>query len=548
MKEGNRKNGSDRAFSDELVFNDLDNGDKALVERVIAKGYTRRDTLKLMMVTGVTMAAAQNLLSTGGVAMAQTPKKGGAVRAAFSLHGPSDSLDPTQFTTSIDYARGRAHYNGLCQLDDDMNPQPELAESFEPDSNATEWTFKLRKNVHFHDGTPFTADDVIWSMNRHLGEDSTSVIKEVVSSIKEWKKVNSHEVKAIMHAPNADLPTLLGLFQSKVIKNGSTGDGNGTGPFTMESFDPGVKSVSIRNENYWREGANLDSLEITAITDSIARVNALVSGGFEMVVDVDPKAIRQIEAADNVHLISLPAGAYNGICALKNSEPGNNADFVKGLQYIQDRERIIKKIMKGHGSVGNDQPIMSAYGADWCHELPQREFDPDKAKYHFGKSGYSSAELYVAPVGAGIVDACLLAQANCAEIGFDLKIKKVPNDGYWGSVWMVEPLNVTSWNMRPTANSMLSIAFAPGAPWNDTYWDNERVGELLKLSLAELDPDKRHAMYCEIQTLINQESGMVIPMHINVLDGVSNRVQGMPTNPLGNLGACEFPEFCWLDS
>ncbi len=82
MKEINRKNGSDRVFSDELVFNDLDEGDKALVERVIAKGYTRRDTLKLMMVTGVTMAAAQNLLSTGGVAMAQTPKKGGAVRAA----------------------------------------------------------------------------------------------------------------------------------------------------------------------------------------------------------------------------------------------------------------------------------------------------------------------------------------------------------------------------------------------------------------------------------------------------------------------------------
>ncbi len=351
-----------------------------------------------------------------------------------------------------------------------------------------------------------------------------------------------------MHTPNADLPILLGVFQTKVIKNGSTGDGNGTGPFTMESFEPGVKSISIRNENYWREGANLDSLEITAITDPIARVNALVSGSFEMIVDIDPKAIRQIEASDNSHVVSLPAGAWNGICALKHTEPGSNADFVKGLQFIQDRERIVEKILKGHGSVGNDQPIMSAYGADWCQELPQREFDPDKAKYYFEKSGYSSADLYLAPVGAGIVDTCLLAQANCAKIGFDLNIKKVPNDGYWGSVWRVEPLNVTSWNMRPTANSMLSIAFAPGAPWNDSYWDNERVGELLKSSLAELDPDKRHAMYCEIQTLINQESGMVIPMHINVLDGVSNRVKGVPANPLGNLGASEFPEFCWLDS
>ncbi len=548
MKKVKKEQDDDRVFAEKLVYNDLDAGDKALVERFIRTGYSRRDTLKLMMATGVTLATAQNLLSSGAAAMAQTPRKGGTVRAAVALHGPDDTLDPARFGSGIDYSRGRAHYNGLCQLDDDLVPQPELAESFEPNSNATEWTFKLRKNVSFHDGTPFSADDVIWSMNRHLGEDSVSVIKDLLSSVKEWKKVNSHEVKAILNTPNADLPILLGTFHTKIIKNGSSGDGNGTGPFVMESFEPGVKSVSIRNENYWREGAHLDSVEITAITDPIARINALVSGSFEMVADIDPKAIRQIEKSDNSHVVSLPAGAWNGICALKNSEPGNNADFVKGLQYIQDRERIVEKILRGHGSVGNDQPIMSAYGSDWCHELPQREFDPDKAKYHFEKSGYSSAELYLAPVGAGIVDTCLLAQTNCAKIGFDLKIKKVPNDGYWGSVWRIEPMNVTSWSMRPTANIMLSIAFAPGAPWNDSYWDNERFGELLALSLAELDTDKRHAMYCEMQTLIHQESGMVIPMHMNVLDGVSNRVQGMPANPLGNLGAYEFPEFCWLDS
>ncbi len=532
----------------ELKYNNLDEGDKALVNKIIGKGYSRRDTLKLMMATGVTMTAAQNLLSSGGAARAQTPVKGGTVRVSASLHGPDDQLDPISFTSFIDYTRGRAHYNGLCQIDDNLTPQPELAESFEPNSNATEWTFKLRKGVNFHDGTPFTADDVIWSMNRHLGEDSTSVVKAVLSSVSEWKKVGSHEVKAVLSTPNADLPSLLGIFQTKVLKNGSTGEGMGTGPFTMEQFDPGVKSVSIRNENYWREPAHLDALEVTAITDPIARVNALVAGDIQMAVDVDPKAIKQVEAADGVSIISIPAGAYNGICCLKNTLPGSNADFVKGMQYIQDRERVVKKVLKGHGSLGNDQPIMSAYGDNFCSELAQREYDPDKAKFHFEKSGISSAELFVAPVGTGVVDTCLLAQANCAKIGFDLKIKKVPTDGYWGAVWLNEPMNVTSWNMRPTANAMLSIAYAPGAAWNDTYWNNDRMGELLTLSLAELDPDKRHAMYCEMQTLINDECGMVIPAHINILDGISDRIGGMPKNPLGALGASEFPEFIWLNS
>ena len=533
----------------ELRYQDLDPSGKRLVEKAVRKGYSRREVMKLMMATGVTMAAANNIFSSGQEVMAATPKKGGSVKMASNLHGPDDQLDPSLFTSTIDYTRGRATYNSLTQLADDLSAQPDLAETFEPNSDATEWTFKLRKDVTWHDGKPFTADDVVWSMNRHMGEESTSVVKAVLTSVSEWKKVGPHEVKAVLNTPNADLPTVLGIFQTKIAQADTKEfTGIGTGPFKLESFEPGVKSVHVRNENYFRDGPNLDACEIFAITDPVARVNALISGDIQMGTQIDPKAIRQVEAASNVNLTSIPAGLYMGVCCLKNTAPGENADFVKGLQYIQDRKRIVKRILKGHGTVGNDQPIMSAYGKDWCSELPQREYDPDKAKHHFQKSGISSAELFVAPVVAGIEDAMLLAQANCQKIGFDLQLKRVPTDGYWGAVWMNEPLNVVTWNMRPTANSMLAIQFAPGAAWNDTYWNNERFGELLKLSLKELDPDKRHAMYCEMQTLIHEEGGMVIPAHVNILDGVASNVFGIPKVPLGQLGACEWPEFAWIEA
>ena len=139
-----------------------------------------------------------------------------------------------------------------------------------------------------------------------------------------------------------------------------------------------------------------------------------------------------------------------------------------------------------------------------------------------------------------------MAQANCAKIGFDLKIKKVPADGYWGAVWMKEPINVVNWFMRPTANAQIAIQFAPNGPWNDTYWNNDRLGELLKLSLAELDQNRRHEMYCEMQTLIHNGSGMVIPAFTNVNDGIANNVMGVPNVPIGPLGGCEWPEFTWL--
>jgi peptide/nickel transport system substrate-binding protein len=529
----------------ELKYSDLTAYDKSVVERAVSNGCSRRDALKLMAVTGVSLATAENLLSSAGQAMAATPKKGGSIRYAADQHGPADKVDPLQATASIDYSRHRATYNGLVQIGENLSLNPELAETFEPNKDATEWTFKLRKGVEFHDGSKMTADDVVYSMNRHLGEDSVSVIKAVFDSVKEWKKTGSHEVKAILNSPNSDMAALLASFQMKIVKQGSKGDWNGTGPFVMEEFEPGIKSVHRRNENYWREPAHLDVLEITAITDPIARVNALIAGDVNIITSPDPKAYRQIESADNARLLSIPAGSQLGICCLQNTLPGSNPDFVKGLQYIQDRERIVKRVLKGNGSVGNDTPIMSAHGRDFCSELPQRMYDPDKAKYHFKKSGISTADLYVAPVAAGLEEICLLAQANCAKIGFDLKLKKVPTDGYWGAVWMKEPLNVTNWNMRSTANFQMAVQFAPNAPWNDTFWNNARMGELLKLSLAETDPDKRHALYCEMQTLIHNEGGMVIPAFTNVTDAIGNDIHGIPAVPMGPVGGSEWPEFVW---
>ena len=107
---------------------------------------------------------------------------------------------------------------------------------------------------------------------------------------------------------------------------------------------------------------------------------------------------------------------------------------------------------------------------------------------------------------------------------------------------------MVTWNMRPTANAQLALQFAPGGTWNDTFWNNDRFGDLLKLSLAETDPVKRHAMYCEMQTLVHNGSGMVIPYHVNSVDGVNDKVHGIPKQPLGWLGGCEWPEFAWIEA
>ena len=535
------------------TVNNLSGADRETIETGLRRGATRREVMSWLVAAGASIAAAGSIVTSATDVLAATPKKGGRLKFASDLHGPSDTLDPGLNTSTIDYTRSRSVYNSLCQANDDLSTRPELAEEYSSNSDNSEWTFKLRKDVKFHDGSNFTADDVIFTMGRHYGEKSTSTAKTLVADVKEWKKVDSHTVKAILNGPNADLPIILSTPQFKMLKDGTTDfqTANGTGPFKMVEFKPGVRSISRRNEHYWREGANVDEIEITAITDAVARTSAFLSGDIDLMQALDPKAIRKVEATDGVGVWSVPSGAYIGICAMTHTAPGNNPDFVKALQYIQRRKKIIKSVLKGQGTVGNDHPVNIAYGVDHCSEMVQKEHDLDKAKFHLKKSGITSAELNVAEVAPGTTDICLLAQREAGKIGLDLQIKKVPNDGYWGAVWMKTPLNVVSWNMRPSANTMMNLAFAPDAPWNDTLWKNERFGKLLVEVRGVTDPAKRHEMYCEMQKLIAEGtdefpgSGMIIPAHRNYVDGKSDKIEGIGRMPLGSLGGYEWPEFAW---
>ena len=506
----------------------------------------RREFLAAMGALGVTAATAGSLL-TSASALASTPTRGGSVVFASNLHGPDDTLDPLLGTSTIDYVRANTSRNGLIQIWTDMSLHGELAEEWSVNANATEYGFKIRQGVEFHDGSALTADDVVWSMNRHIAEGSPSSIGSFFTNVTEWKAVDKHTVKLTLSSPDSDMPYKLTQPQAKIVRTDNPLVGSG--PYLIDEFQAGVKSTHSRNPNYWRDtGQHLDSIEITAITDPNARLNALLAGRVDMITAINPQSIEKLESTDGFSVLSVPAGLYGGICCLKNTAPGDNDDLVEGLRFIQDRERIVRKFLKGQGTVGNDHPINVSYGADHCHELPQRPYDPDKAKWHLNKSGYTTAELWVAPVIGFIEDACLLMQANLKKIGFDLKLKKVPTDGYWGAVWMKEPLNVVAWNMRPTANAMMGIQFGPGGNWNDTFWNSDRMGELLKDSLAETDPVKRHEMHCEMQKLVSTQSGIIIPAHTNVLDAHNSKVQGFSNVPLGQFGGNGWAEHIWKEA
>ena len=532
------------------VFEQLSPADREQFLRMVRKGISRRDFMSYMMAAGATATASGTLFGSVSDAWAATPKRGGRIVFAGDQHGPADTLDPALYTAAIDYFRGRMFYGSLTRLTKNLGYEPELAEEVLSNDDATEWTFKIRKGVEFHNGKTLTADDVIYTMNRHLGADSISKAASLVGMVKEWKKVNDYEVKAILDSPNADLPIALGTFHFKIIQDGVTDFSTavGTGPYKVKEFKPGVRTIGTRFDNYWGEGGYLDEIEHFGIGDPVARLNAFLAGDIDGMANLPPKAINQVESTAGKELWSLESSAYINIACRKDMDLSGNHDLIMAMKHLMDRQRLVKGVFKGQASLGNDQPIGPAY-FDYSPDIPQRMMDPEKAKYHFEKSGIgnTTVPIVAAEVAPGAVEQCLFLQREAAKIGMNIDVQKVTTDGYWGAVWLKAPMCVVSWNMRPTANIMMTLAFKSDAAWNETYHQDPEFDKILVEVRGVTDAAKRKEMYHTLQEKIHNDNGSVIPVYRNYVDAVSSNIKGLTHVPLNNFGGAEAPVTMWRD-
>jgi len=209
--------------------------------------------------------------------------------------------------------------------------------------------------------------------------------------------------------------------------------------------------------------------------------------------------------------------------------PFDNNDVRLALKYAVDREQLLEKILKGHGTLANDHPI--APSVPYHADLEQRVYDPDKAKFHLKKAGLDRLEIDFSAADAafaGAVDGAVLMKEHAAAAGIDINIVREPNDGYWSNVWMKKPWVACYWGGRPTQDWMFSQAYAEGANWNDTYWSHERFNKLLLAGRGELDASKRAEIYREMQQILRDEGGVVVWAFANYVYAMADKVQHGP--------------------
>ena len=490
---------------------------------------SRREFVRATSMLGLA-ATAPAVFSTASAA----PKKGGKFTAGLGHGSTTDSLDPGTYENDFMIGSSFTRFNFLTEIDKHGNLIGELAESWEVTPDAKTWTFMLRRGVEFHNGKSMTAEDVVNSINHHRGEGSTSAAKPLVAPIADIR-ADGNNVIITLNDGNADFPFAMSDYHLPVMpsKDGKSdwASAVGTGPYhgAVAQFEPGVRYHYTRNPNYWKEDkGHFDEIEVITISDVAARTNALTTGEINFMDRCDIKTVHLLQRNQNIVIEELEGTGHYSIPMRTNLAPFDNNNIRLALKYALDRKALLQTVLRGHGYVGNDHPIGKSQRY-FASELEQKTYDPDKSKYYLKQAGVSELTVDLKAADAafgGAVDAAVLFREHAAKAGININVVREPNDGYWSNVWNTDNCNwcMCYWGGRPTEDWMFSTAYAEGSDWNDTRWKHPKFNQLLVAARSELDEAKRRGMYVEMQRLVSDEGGVVVPLFNNYIHAISDKV------------------------
>ena len=476
--------------------------------------------------------------------------------------GDALSMDPHSLNESLQITIVEQMYDPLVTRDANYKLAPALATSWKQTA-PTVWRFELRKNVQFHDGTPFTADDVIFSFER-AGADGSDM-KSYVGQIKEIKKINDHSIDIITKAPFPILPELFTHWhimskkwcetnqatkpvdRRKGIENAASFRANGTGPYRLRERQPNVKTSFVRNGNYWGKfEGNVDAVEFTPIGNDATRVAALLSGEIDM---MEPVPVQDVERIKSNSKLKVMQGPELRIIFLGMDQKRDELLFssVKGKNPFKDKrvrqafyqaidiETIKSRVMRGASTPAALMlpPQVNGYAPELGKRLP---YDLEAAKKLMADAGYASGfDLTMnCPNDRYVNDGeiCQAVAANLSRIGVKINLQAETKGTYFPKILS---RNTSFYLLGWTAstvdahNVMYPILSTPGdggrGQFNLGAYSNAKVDELTAAVASETDQKKRNAMIAEAMKIHQDDIGH-LPLHQQALNwGVKTNIE-----------------------
>ena len=513
--------------------------------RVTPGRYTRRGFLGVAAGAGAAAALAACGGGSGSPA-AGPPRAGGLVRAAFAGSGATEVLDPHRTNLYAELARAKALYDKLADYGSDLSIVPRLATSFEPSPNQTRWRVTVRE-ARFHDGRPVRAADVLYSYARVLGPTAGMRGRSSLASIDlaGSRAVDDRTVEFALRAPYAEFPNATAALGTWIVPEGAQEFAHpvGSGPFRFESFEPGRSFRVVRNPDYWDGAPHVDALEILVSNDEVARVNALLGGQVEYAHDLSATTAASYE--DRVTIHRLPNSSMQALAMKLDRPPFDRLEARQALFALVDREELVRTLFAGSGTIGND-----LYGKGYQYyadQIPQREHDPDRARFLLRQAGLEGAtvRLDTSAAGTGMIETASVLRDQAARVGLNLDVVQGNKDTYFSDI-RDNGVVATYRSGALPIEAHISQRLLSYSSTNFTKWARPEFDSLYAQAQSTGDEAHRGELYLRMQEQLHAEGGFLIWGFADFLVGARPQLGGVdPSAPANTLDWARFDKV-WI--
>ncbi|HHW18108.1 MAG TPA: peptide-binding protein [Firmicutes bacterium] len=507
----------------------------------------------------------------GKAGTSEKPTKGGQI--VYGMTGDPVIFNPILATDTPSAFINDRVYSGLVRANEKLELIPNLAEKWEFSDDGLVWTFHLKKNVYWHDGTKFTSADVKFTYEAIKHPDYTGVRRTDFKPITKIEAPDDYTVKLYLDKPYAPLLSKLTIgiipkhiFEStpiaKMKENPANMNPIGTGPYKFKEWQKGQYILLEANDKYFGEGPYIEKVIVKFYQDEQVMLAALEKGDIDYMGSIPADEIARMKEkySDRFVFKELPTNGYDYI-GLKQTNPIFKDKRVRqALMYGLNREQIVKDVLKGYGTVmnANIPPVSWAYAGDVLNQYP---YNPEKAKQLLEEAGWKpgpdgirvkdgqrlSFKVLTATGNKEREAALLIAQQNWKQIG----VEAIPEYIEW-SVLCSQYLDVAKfesyllgWSLGLDPDCYLFFHSSAAVDekgqlvgFNDVEFKNAELDQLLEQGRTEMNQQKRKEIYAKVQKIINEELPYVFLFTRNRVSAMNKKIQGVVWSTLGPL----FPE------
>jgi peptide/nickel transport system substrate-binding protein len=529
--------------------------DELLAGRLDRRQFLRRGAVIGMSTTvmGAILSAcggannSSSARSTAAAPASGTPKKGGTLRVA--TQAPSAAVNPLTVADS----GGLAMLNQTGEFlafDNNLKLmlEPMLALSWSPNSDGSVWTFKLRPGVTFHNGQAMTADDVVYSFKEYSDPKNASSALSAIGGVllpSGVKKVDSMTVAFHLEAPNGNFPYLVSsdTYNAIIVPNNTDfskwqSTFVGTGAFKLKSYTQNVGAQFVANPSHWGGGPYLDGTNFTFYSSQPPQILALTGGQVDVITQFVVQGAQGLLNNPSFTIITLKSSNHRELSMRTDLAPFTDARVRQAVALTMDRTGMVKALLAGKGLLGNDSAFSPVFPSTDT-SIPQRTQNISMAKQLLAAAGHPNgfSTSLVTEIYEEIPQLAQVMKANMARAGINASLKVETQTQYYGkstignSDWLDSTMSLVDYGSRGVPNVFLASTLTSKGTWNAARFKNPTYDKLVQQYVAAVDLSTQRQIAGKIQTLLLQETPLVIPYFIDGLTATKSTVQGVnPTS------------------